>query len=133
MLERQLVGQTDSIAGSTTKARSTPATTPPSDDMFSLNQDEDFAMSESGPSNMVPLLARFDGRSPDLADLPDFQDIPSPSFIHMDPFSPAYMDWQNTGGLIASSVGASTLTKQYDTTLFFACSICLSALVRADL
>jgi hypothetical protein len=136
MLERQLVDQSDSINGFTTKVRSTPATTPPPDDMFSLDEDEDLAMPESEPSNMVPLLARSDGKTPDLADLPDFQDIPdlSPSITHMDPFSSACIDWQGTGALIASSVGTTTPTKQYNTTPFFACNnLCLSALVRADL
>ncbi|KAJ5140774.1 hypothetical protein N7448_004182 [Penicillium atrosanguineum] len=135
MLERQLVGQSDSIDGSSTKARSTPATTPPSDDMFSLDQDEDFAMPESEPSNRVPLLARSDGKTPDLADLPDFQEIPelSPSFTHVDPFSSACMDWQTTSGLIASSVGTNTPIKQYDTTPFFVSNnLCLSALLYFD-
>lgn len=136
MLERQLVGQNDSIDGLPTKARSTPATTPPSDDMFSLDQDEDFTIPEPEPSHRVPHLAHSDGKTPDLADLPDFQDIPDlpSSFSNVDPFSAACMDWQAAGGFIASSVGTNTPIKQYDNTPFFISdNLCLSALVRADL
>jgi hypothetical protein len=136
MLERQLGSQADSSDGSTTKARTTPATTPPSDDMFPIDQDEDFVMPEPEPSNRVPLLTHSDGKTPDLADLPDLQDIPdlSPTFTSLDPFSAACMDWQATGGLIASGVGTSTPIKQYDANPFFVSdNLCLSALVRADL
>lgn len=136
MLERQLVGQLDALDGAATKPQPTPASTPPFEEIPVPMREGDTTMLDQDSFDIGAFFTQTDGKSPDLTDLSDFQEFPelSPDFANVDVISGTCMDWHTAGGILMSNIGTTTPVKQYEATpTLIADSLCLSALVRADL